>query len=93
MFAHLLTGHFSFTFPQIIDIQRPVEVPQQGLLCDILWSDPDRVRMFITRIETIPTSAGHYKKQFKCSSRIRNINKAKKYSKAPFLNSINYKMS
>lgn len=26
----------------IIDIQRPIEVPQQGLLCDILWSDPDR---------------------------------------------------
>ena len=28
---------------QIVDIQRPVEVPQEGLLCDILWSDPDRV--------------------------------------------------
>ena len=28
---------------QIVDIQRPVEVPQEGLLCDILWSDPDKV--------------------------------------------------
>ena len=27
---------------QIVEIQRPVEVPQQGLLCDILWSDPDK---------------------------------------------------
>ena len=29
---------------QIVDIQRPIEVPQEGLLCDILWSDPDKVR-------------------------------------------------
>lgn len=28
---------------QIVDIHRPIEVPQQGLLCDILWSDPDKV--------------------------------------------------
>lgn len=26
---------------QIVNIQRPVEVPDTGLLCDILWSDPD----------------------------------------------------
>lgn len=25
----------------ITNIKRPVEVPDQGLLCDILWSDPD----------------------------------------------------
>ena len=32
---------------QIVDIQRPVEVPQEGLLCDILWSDPDKVFMLL----------------------------------------------
>ena len=32
-------------FLQILDIQRPVEVPQEGILCDILWSDPSKVRV------------------------------------------------
>ncbi|KAI4983251.1 serine/threonine-protein phosphatase PP1-like [Hordeum vulgare subsp. vulgare] len=27
---------------RITEIQRPVDVPDQGLLCDLLWSDPDR---------------------------------------------------
>nr|CDS29095.2 serine:threonine protein phosphatase PP1 gamma [Hymenolepis microstoma] len=27
---------------QIRKIQRPVDVPDQGLLCDLLWSDPDK---------------------------------------------------
>ncbi|KAK9289898.1 hypothetical protein L1049_008059 [Liquidambar formosana] len=27
---------------QIRDIERPVDVPDQGLLCDLLWADPDR---------------------------------------------------
>ncbi|VAI63415.1 unnamed protein product [Triticum turgidum subsp. durum] len=27
---------------RIAEIQRPVDVPDQGLLCDLLWSDPDR---------------------------------------------------
>ncbi|KAK4582103.1 hypothetical protein RGQ29_025321 [Quercus rubra] len=27
---------------QIRAIQRPVDVPDQGLLCDLLWADPDR---------------------------------------------------
>lgn len=27
---------------QIRKLQRPVDVPDQGLLCDLLWSDPDK---------------------------------------------------
>ncbi|XP_010542942.1 PREDICTED: serine/threonine-protein phosphatase PP1 isozyme 7-like isoform X2 [Tarenaya hassleriana] len=27
---------------QIRDIRRPTDVPDQGLLCDLLWSDPDK---------------------------------------------------
>ncbi len=25
----------------IANIKRPIEVPDQGLLCDLLWSDPN----------------------------------------------------
>lgn len=26
---------------QVLDIPRPIDVPDEGLLCDLLWSDPD----------------------------------------------------
>ena len=26
---------------QVIKIQRPIEVPEEGLLCDLLWADPE----------------------------------------------------
>lgn len=26
---------------QILDIPRPIDVPDEGLLCDLLWSDPE----------------------------------------------------
>ena len=26
---------------QIMDIPRPTDVPDEGLLCDLLWADPD----------------------------------------------------
>ncbi|XP_075215378.1 serine/threonine-protein phosphatase alpha-2 isoform-like [Lycorma delicatula] len=29
-------------FDQIRHIRRPVDVPDQGLLCDLLWADPDK---------------------------------------------------
>mmetsp|Transcript_39830 Transcript_39830/g.86848 ORF Transcript_39830/g.86848 Transcript_39830/m.86848 type:complete len:150 (+) Transcript_39830:104-553(+) len=30
------------TLDQIKNIMRPTDVPDQGLLCDLLWSDPDK---------------------------------------------------
>lgn len=31
-----------FNLDQILDIKRPLEIPESGLVCDILWSDPDK---------------------------------------------------
>eukprot|EP01006_Ploeotia_vitrea_P035982 TRINITY_DN65951_c0_g1_i6.p1 TRINITY_DN65951_c0_g1~~TRINITY_DN65951_c0_g1_i6.p1 ORF type:complete len:328 (+),score=-20.96 TRINITY_DN65951_c0_g1_i6:131-1114(+) len=28
-------------FEQILNIMRPIDIPEAGLLCDLLWSDPD----------------------------------------------------
>ncbi|EDW91177.1 serine/threonine-protein phosphatase alpha-3 isoform [Drosophila yakuba] len=30
-----------FSMQQIREIPRPIEIPESGLICDILWSDPD----------------------------------------------------
>ena len=35
---------FSFV-TQIRNIERPCDVPDHGLVCDLLWSDPDEVSL------------------------------------------------
>jgi serine/threonine-protein phosphatase PP1 catalytic subunit len=30
------------SFDKIENLPRPIEIPDQGLLCDILWSDPEK---------------------------------------------------
>ena len=43
-FTCLLTYGFNATDLQIRTLHRPADVAEEGLLCDILWSDPDEVR-------------------------------------------------
>ena len=31
---------------QISELERPLDVPDHGLICDLLWSDPDEVFIF-----------------------------------------------
>lgn len=30
------------SFEQVLKLVRPLEVPDQGLLCDLLWADPEK---------------------------------------------------
>ena len=38
---------------QILDIERPVEVPQEGIVCDILWSDPSKVHVLRSNVMSV----------------------------------------
>ena len=40
-------------FLQILDIERPVEVPQEGIVCDILWSDPSKVHVLRSNVMSV----------------------------------------
>ena len=35
--------HSASLIIQLREIERPLDVPDRGLVCDLLWSDPDEV--------------------------------------------------
>ena len=48
------------TVSQLQQITRPTEVPEDGLLCDLLWSDPEKAKAVGER--TIAVSATRLEK-------------------------------
>ena len=45
MFVSLKFFTFFSFLTQIRNIERPCDVPDHGLVCDLLWSDPDEVSL------------------------------------------------
>jgi serine/threonine-protein phosphatase PP1 catalytic subunit len=39
--TNFLCARFARARAQILEIPRPTDVPDEGLLCDLLWADPD----------------------------------------------------
>lgn len=45
MFKHFCQSFLAPTYafvPQVKRITRPTDVPDTGLICDLLWADPDK---------------------------------------------------
>jgi serine/threonine-protein phosphatase PP1 catalytic subunit len=47
-------------FSEIIDLPRPTDIPDEGLLCDLLWSDPDPyVKGWVHSMRGVSYQFGH----------------------------------